>query len=82
MQQLVKETPVHIYQTPRLHIQEEYSWVYFKIMCISDLGVHERILLKQTTDKLDWTGMDWIHLAQNRELRQADVNTPVNVRIP
>ena len=82
MQQLVKETPVHIYQTPRLHIQEEYSWVYFKIMCISDLGVHERILLKQTTDKLDWTGMDWIHLAQNRYKWQALANTAVDLWVP
>jgi hypothetical protein len=29
-----------------------------------------------------WSGMDWIHLAQDRNHRRATVNTVMNLRVP
>jgi hypothetical protein len=32
--------------------------------------------------KIGWGGMDWIHLAQDRNLLRDLVNTVVNLRVP
>jgi hypothetical protein len=37
-----------------------------------------RMYLKET----GWEGMDWIHLAQDRDQRRALVNMVINLRVP
>jgi hypothetical protein len=32
--------------------------------------------------EIGWGGMDWIDLAQDRDLRRALVNTEMNLRVP
>jgi hypothetical protein len=32
--------------------------------------------------EIEWAGMDWIHLAQDRDQRLAFVNTVMNLRVP
>jgi hypothetical protein len=32
--------------------------------------------------EIGWGGMDWIHLAQDRDLQQALMNTEINLRAP
>jgi len=29
-----------------------------------------------------WEGVDWMHLAQNRDYRRAAVNIKINLRVP
>jgi hypothetical protein len=47
-----------------------------------DLDVGGRIILKLILEKLDRVGIDWMHLAQDRKLWRALVNTVMNVRVP
>jgi hypothetical protein len=32
--------------------------------------------------EIEWDGMDWIYLAQNRDQWRALVNTVINLRVP
>jgi hypothetical protein len=32
--------------------------------------------------EIGWSGMDWIHLAQDRDQWMAVVNTEINLRVP
>jgi hypothetical protein len=32
--------------------------------------------------KIDWVGLDWTHLAQDRDRWRALVNTVMNLRVP
>jgi hypothetical protein len=32
--------------------------------------------------EIGWGGMDWIHLAQDRDQRRASVNTVMNLQVP
>jgi hypothetical protein len=45
-----------------------------------DLSVHERIILKWILSIVEV--VDWIHLAQDRTLWQALVNTAMSLRFP
>jgi hypothetical protein len=48
---------------------------------LEDRGVDGRIILKWIFNKWDG-GMDWIHLAQNRDRWWALVNAVINLRVP
>jgi hypothetical protein len=48
---------------------------------LEDPGVDGRIILKWIFERLDG-GMDWINLAQDRDMRRALVNTVMNLRVP
>ena len=48
---------------------------------LGDPGVDGRIKLKWIFKKWDG-GMDWIHLAQDRDRWQALVNAVMNLRVP
>jgi hypothetical protein len=41
-----------------------------------------RVNTKMNLRKLEWGGMDWINLAQDREHWQAIMNTAMNLRVP
>jgi hypothetical protein len=38
--------------------------------------------IKMDLREIEWDGMDWIDLAQNRDLCMALVNTAMNLRVP
>jgi hypothetical protein len=38
--------------------------------------------IKINLRKIGWSGMDWIHLVQDRVQRRALVNTVMNLRVP
>jgi hypothetical protein len=44
-----------------------------------DLGVDGKIMTRR---EIEWKGVDWIHLAQDRDQRRAVVNTVMNLRVP
>jgi hypothetical protein len=46
-----------------------------------DLGVDGRIILKWIFERLDWGGIDWIDLAQDKDRWRALVNTVMNLRV-
>jgi hypothetical protein len=46
------------------------------------LHVGGRIILKWFLDKTGWSGMDWIHMAQDRDLCKALVKTIMSLRVP
>jgi hypothetical protein len=48
---------------------------------LESLGVDGKITLKLSIRKW-WKGMDWIHLAQDKDQRWAVVNTKINLNIP
>jgi hypothetical protein len=43
-----------------------------------------RLMVNNKMDRreIEWGGMDWIHLAQNRETYRALVNTVIYLRVP
>jgi hypothetical protein len=45
--------------------------------CMSLLGKHEG-----RRPRHSWEGVDWIHLAQDRDQWQALVNTVMNLQVP
>jgi hypothetical protein len=49
---------------------------------LEDLNVDEKIILDWILWKTGWEGVDWIHLAQDRDQWQALVNTIMDRRIP
>jgi hypothetical protein len=63
----------HVWQTAEVHI--EFSWGNLRERAhLEKLGVDGRIILKRIFKK--WSGgMDWIGLAQDRDMWQAFVNT-------
>jgi hypothetical protein len=38
--------------------------------------------IKMVLREIGWDGMDWIDLAQNRDLWRAHMNTVMNLRVP
>ena len=38
--------------------------------------------IKMDTKEIGWDGVDWIHLAQDRDVRRSVVNTVMNILIP
>jgi hypothetical protein len=38
--------------------------------------------LKVVLREIGWDGMDWIHVAQNRDQYMVPVNTIMNLRVP
>jgi hypothetical protein len=38
--------------------------------------------IKMDLREIGWNGIDWIHLAQNRDERRALVNMVMNLRVP
>jgi DNA-binding PadR family transcriptional regulator len=48
------------------------------------LGRHRRRWedIKMDLREIEWGGMDWIHLAQDRDQWRALVNTVTNLRVP
>jgi hypothetical protein len=50
----------------------------------SPLGRPRRrwVNIKMDLKEIDWYGMDWIDLAQNRDQWRALVNTVMNLRVP
>jgi hypothetical protein len=48
---------------------------------LEETGVDGRIILKWIFMKWDW-GMNWIDLAQDRDMVQAVVNTVINLWLP
>jgi len=42
-------------------------------------GINERIM---NLSEIWWEGMDWMHLAQDRDQYQVLVNTIVNLQVP
>ena len=49
---------------------------------LEDLGVDENVISQWIFKKCDRGGMDWIHLAQDRDRRWALVNAAMNLRFP
>ena len=49
---------------------------------LKDSGVDRRIMLKCIFQKLDWGGMDWIDLAQDRDRWPVHVNAVMNIWLP
>jgi hypothetical protein len=47
-----------------------------------DIGLDGRIILEWILWKSAWEGVDWIHVAQDRDLWRAVVNTVMNLRVP
>jgi hypothetical protein len=47
-----------------------------------DLGVDARIILERILIETDWEGVDWIHLAQDKDYWRALVNTVTNLWVP
>jgi hypothetical protein len=41
-----------------------------------------RIILKWIFERLDKRGIDWIDLAQDKDMWRASVNTAMNLRVP
>jgi hypothetical protein len=48
---------------------------------LGDSGVDGRIILKWIFEKWD-KGMDWIELAEDRDMWRALVNAVINLRVP
>jgi hypothetical protein len=47
-----------------------------------DVGEDGRIILEGIIQKYEWEGVDWVHLAQDRDQWRAVVNTVMNLRAP
>jgi hypothetical protein len=47
---------------------------------LGDSGIDRRIILRWIFRK--WGGMDWIELAQDRDMWQVLVNVVLNLRVP
>jgi hypothetical protein len=49
---------------------------------LKDLDADEKIILKRTVRKPAVGGLEWIHLAQDRDRWRAVVNAVMNFRVP
>jgi hypothetical protein len=49
---------------------------------LQDLGVDGRITLKMDLQYVEWGGMDWIALAEDRDTWRVLVNAVMNLRVP
>jgi hypothetical protein len=52
--------------------------IYGRSLLMLEREEHLRIDLQE----IRWNGVDWIHLAHDRDLWQALVNTAMNLRVP
>jgi hypothetical protein len=46
---------------------------------LEDIGVHGRVILKRIKE-MDWLGVDWINLSEDRDKCRAVVYTVMNLR--
>ena len=49
---------------------------------LEDLGIDGRILLKMEHQEVEWGGMDWIAVSEDRDRRRALVNAVGDLGIP
>jgi hypothetical protein len=49
---------------------------------LENLGVHGRIIFKWTVTAVQWQGVDFIHLVQDRDKLWAHVNMVINCLVP
>jgi hypothetical protein len=49
---------------------------------LKDSDVNGRIILKWIFERLEWVGLDWIDLAQDRDRWRALLNMVMNLRVP
>jgi hypothetical protein len=47
-----------------------------------DLGVDGKEILEWILEEIEWEGVDWMHLGQDRDQWRAIVNTIMNLRVP
>jgi hypothetical protein len=47
-----------------------------------DVGVDWKIILEWILREIEWGGMDWMHLAQDRDQWRALLNTVMNLWFP
>jgi hypothetical protein len=49
------------------------------------MGLHtktDRLIVGRNVTLVEWGGMDWIDLSQDRDIWRALVNTVMNLRVP
>jgi hypothetical protein len=57
--------------------------ITYKTAClIAEMSAPLHVYIKIDHRDIGWVGMDWIDLAQNRDLWRAFVNTVMNLRVP
>jgi hypothetical protein len=49
---------------------------------LEDLGMDGKINIRIDLREIWWEGLEWIHLAQDRDQRRVLVNTVTNLRVP
>jgi hypothetical protein len=47
-----------------------------------DPGIDRRIILRMNLQEVEYRGMDWIELAQNRDKWRKLLNAVMNLRVP
>jgi hypothetical protein len=47
-----------------------------------ELGVNGWTIIRMDLTEIDWEGVDWMHLFEDRDQWRALVNTVTNLRVP